>query len=517
MDCRPAHVRPESARRPQRCITAVCHPRLLLAILILALAVPSSVARACTTILAGRETTLDQSVIHAHNEDMGPDAAGRLWYRPATRPQGDTLSVPYVEIPTTEQTLAYWASGNAAPGSGLGTSSREQPYDDVLVGMNERGLTVSCNWMHSREPARKEQGIRRYAIRQLLLERATTAREAVDLVARLVDTHGQADWGGLAYCLADPTEAWIVETTTEHWVARRVEDDEILVVANRFTIGEDYDLASDDLISFARRKGWYRPARGDFSFREAYGRPERMAQPYDTAREDRARALLAPSRGLLTPDDLFAVLRDRYEGTARYTAPTLKPVERGSGVTRPIGTHNTTQSAIVAHLRGDRPPVVGSVLWYAAGSPRYSGFFPLYAGARRIPAAFDERAGEAAPRSAWWTFRTLERAGIAQGPETGAQVRNTFSTLRTRGGHARRVVEERSLARWKAGEQEQARALLTALTRQRAARTLHLARQLLQAHAISPGEADPPAPGTGSAPGAPRLTPGAWASRVPWR
>ena len=72
----------------------------------------------------------------------------------------------------------------------------------------------------------------------------------------LIDEHGQADWGGLIYHLADPEEAWVIETTTRNWVARRVRDDEIHVTANRFRIGADYDLASDTLVGDAMAAGW---------------------------------------------------------------------------------------------------------------------------------------------------------------------------------------------------------------------------------------------------------------------
>ena len=67
---------------------------------------------------------------------------------------------------------------------------------------------------------------------------------AFEIVGRLIETHGQADWGGLIYHLADPEEAWVVETTTDNWVAQRIRDDEIHVTANRFRIGRDYDLSS---------------------------------------------------------------------------------------------------------------------------------------------------------------------------------------------------------------------------------------------------------------------------------
>ncbi len=223
----------------------------ILMLIVILILIPVT-SEGCTTILAGKNTTADGSVLHGHNEDMGFTAVGRLWPVPAaTHRKGSTVDVPYVSLELPDVTYGYWASGNAFGTSGLGIAAESRSYDSVLVGMNEFGLTMSCNWMYSKEENLPGQGVRRYALRQLILERAKTAREAVEFIGKIIDTHSQADWGGLTYCLADPDEAWIVETTSKNWVARRVKDDEVLVIANRFTIGEEYEIASKGLLDTA--------------------------------------------------------------------------------------------------------------------------------------------------------------------------------------------------------------------------------------------------------------------------
>ena len=190
--------------------------------------------------------------------------------------------------------------------------------------MNQWGVTMSCNWMYSKEESLPEKGIRRYAIRQLILERCKTAREAVDLIGGFIDKYGQADWSGLDYCLADPKEAWIVETTSKNWVAKRVKDNEFIVIANRFVIGEDFDMASKGLMDYAVKMGWYdQKIDGKFNFKKVYGRPDRMNSPYDVDRENRASELLEGKHGVMTPEDLFQVLMDRYEGTNKFRKPIL--------------------------------------------------------------------------------------------------------------------------------------------------------------------------------------------------
>lgn len=389
--------------------------RISALLLIFSIFILPTFSEGCTTILVGNSATADGSVLHGHNEDMGFTAVGRFWsVAGSSHKEGEKVEVPYVSLDVPKETYRYWASGNAFGTSGLGIATESRPYDSVLVGMNEFGLTMSCNWMYSKEENLPGKGVRRYAMRQLILERAKTAREAVDLVTALINEYGQADWGGLTYCLADPQEAWIVETTSKNWVARRVKDDEVLVVANRFTIGEEFDLASPNLVKMAEENGWFDPEAGTpFNFKVAYGDPVRMSSPYDADREERAYSLLNGKIGAVFPDDIMMVLTDAYEGTSKYHKP-INHMEPWEDVTdkllipRAIRT-NLCQSSTVAHLRGDMPVEVGSVLWYAMNIPGYSGYFPVYAGASSVPEEFQNVNSAYGPKSAWWTLRMLQK------------------------------------------------------------------------------------------------------------
>ncbi len=452
--------------------------------ILLALFFLPSALYSCTTILIGNKLTADGSVIHAHNEDMGMDAVGRLWVvKPQTYPKGSMLKVPYASIPQPVETWQYWASGNAPGTKGLGILEKDQPYSSVLVGMNQWGLTMSCNWMYSKEENMPEKGIRRYAIRQLILERAKTAREAVQLIADFIEEYGQADWSGLTYCLADSREAWIVETTTRHWVARRVRDDEIWVVANRFTIGSDYDLASEELEEFAKEMQWVDPAKQNFSFRNAYGRPDRMSQAYDIDRESRVIDLLEDKKGSITPRDMFIVLRDRYEGTSKYAKPLPAEISReyceGNTVPRALST-NICQSSSVAHLRPEMPTAVGSVMWYAMAAPNFSEYFPIYAGATTIPEFYSSKNSEQSEKSAWWTFKMLQKTGD-DCYDAAQPLANSFWAARHSGMvESQQKLEKEALDLIKNGHQNKAEQLLADFTNQQATETLLHAEKFLE-------------------------------------
>jgi len=340
----------------------------------------------CTTIHVGRSLTLDNSSIHAHVEDMGIKAAGRLWHVPARFGiSEDTLYVPYETIPQVDITYSYWASGNMKEAEGLGIEKKDSDntdYDDVLVAMNEKGLVLSCNMCYSREPNIERKGIRRYAIRQLIPERCATAREGVELIAELIDKYGQADWGGLHYSLSDEKETWIVETTSYHWIARKLKDDEILAVANRFTIESDYDLASDDIESFAKGKGWF---SGEvFSFRDSYSLSERVEKPYDTLREKRVYDKLKPLKHGIAVDDVMDVMSDRYEGTDKFRnhcedIELWEDVCKDLKLPRPIAT-NLCQSSFITVQSSRKSEALGTQMWFSFGQPGCFGYVPVFKG-----------------------------------------------------------------------------------------------------------------------------------------
>lgn len=366
---------------------------------------------ACTTILIGSQCTLDGSTMLAHNEDMGYNAVGRLWHVDAEiydEPQ--SIHLPYIPF-ELQQTYAYWASGNAAAGIGLGKNKTTSFYDNVLVGMNEHGLSMACNWMQSKEEAKEGKGINRYALRQLILETNKTAKEAVIFIGSMIEKYGQADWGGLTYCLADKEEAWIVETTASQWVARKILKNEIHTVANQFTIGEHFNLHSENLFQFAIQKGWYDKST-KFNFREIYGNPAFIDTHYDKRRSTRVAELLSNKKGIITVNDVMDVLRDRYENTPDFTLPFLEECWRGlcmeRNIRRPIST-NITQSSSIAHLRNDTKDEFSAVLWYACATPNFNSYFPIYAKSKHIPEIYSKEG--VTQENAWLVSKKLQIEG----------------------------------------------------------------------------------------------------------
>jgi dipeptidase len=296
----------------------------------------------------------------------------------------------------------------------------------------------------------------------------------------LIEKYGQADWGGLDYCLADPNEAWVIETTSKNWVARRVEDDEILVVANYFVIGEDFDLSSEGLLEYAEEQGWYNPEEEVFNFRKVYGLPDRINNPYDADRENRAYELLESKKGVIVPEDLFRVLMDRYEGTSKYHKP-LNDIEPWEDVTdkllipRTINT-NLCQSSTVAQLRSDLPVEIGSVMWYSMATPGYSGYFPVYAGATEIPVEYQNLNASISSSSAWWTFRLIQKYGDTNFDTIYLNLKNYWLNYHANILLRQSRIEEKAIQLFEDGKKQEANKMINSFTFSEAQNILEQAR-----------------------------------------
>ncbi|MBC8322178.1 MAG: C69 family dipeptidase [Candidatus Marinimicrobia bacterium] len=437
----------------------------------------------CTTILIGKGLTADKSIIHAHNEDMGNLTVGRLWRVNDFSSENDSTWVPYVTIQNTGKKLAYWASGNTKQINKDELNQTMLPYDNILVGMNESGLTMSCNWMYSKEESLENMGIRRYAIRQLILERAATAREAVELISSFIDTYGQADWSGLTYVLADPNEGWIVETTTHNWVAKKLKDHEIIAVANRYTIGEEFDLSSKNLIQNAIEKGWYKPKDGPFNFKLAYGDSEFMSEQYDSEREVRVETLLEEKFGKIKPEDLMTILRDRFHNSDGYTPPTSFEPDRitcrSKNAKRPICT-NLCQSSFVAHLRPNLPREFGPVFWYTMATPAYGPYFPLYPFGSKIVTSFTLDDSDEQNTTAWWVYRHLQQKVDISNAETIKSIRNQTESVTSAFISEQELWENKVQKQIANGNFKRANQLLNLFSNRSARKSLHHSKTILK-------------------------------------
>jgi len=325
--------------------------------------------------------------------------------------------------------------------------------------MNEHQVAIGETTFDGRlELQNREAKLHYWTLMQLALQRARSAREAVDVITSLAEEHGYRSTGE-SFSICDPREVWILEMIGcgagelgAVWVARRLPDGTVSAHANMARIGEfpldDEDtLHSDNVFEVAIRNGWYDPDAGvPFDFRKVYDPATPQKKRYTATRVWSLLRRAAPSlelspdfhRGVsgvedyplwVEPDETLslaavrALMRDHYEGTdfdmtvGVDAGPFGNPNRwRPMGWTRdgaqytwerPISTQQTGFS-MIAQCRRDLPDLIGGCLWYGVDDTYTTVWIPLYAGITDLPTAFTTGSLSAFSRdSAWWIFNLV--------------------------------------------------------------------------------------------------------------
>src|SRR5436309_2571613 len=205
----------------------------------------------CDTLVALGRATGDGTSLFAKNSDRPPRECQRIVQLP--RRAGGRVRCQYVEIPDVPETAAVVGS---------------QPYWlwGFEHGVNEHRVAIGNETVYTKELLGLV-GLTGMDLVRLGLERGRTASEALEAMTDLIETHGQGGSGHAhmewpyhnGFLIADPTCAWILETSGRHWAAKPVAD--LGHVTNGLALGTDWTRGAADVTRFAVERGWW-PAGG---------------------------------------------------------------------------------------------------------------------------------------------------------------------------------------------------------------------------------------------------------------
>jgi secernin len=358
----------------------------------------------CDTMVALGNATADGSVILAKNSDRSPNEAQYPFYVPRTQHSENVVRCTHIEIPQVRETFAillsrpFWIWGGE-------------------MGANEHGVAIGNEAVWTREPLARI-GLLGMDLIRLALERAETARRALDVIVELLVTYGQGGSCDLyhpgtsyhnSFLIADPGEAWVLETADRYWAAKRVE--RTYSISNGLTIGADFDLASPGLVEHAIEQGWCK-GEGDFDFARCYSDffYTRIATACKS-RQRRTAALLQEDAGRIFPSRAFAYLRDHGDAArdSRW-APSQSGTTVCMHAANNLRRRGQSTASLVAHLRPDMP-----TYWMTGTSAPCTGLFkPFYVAP--VPPGIGEPTGRADPETMWWAHERLHRAVLLDYP-----------------------------------------------------------------------------------------------------
>ncbi len=407
-----------------------------------------SVAEACTNFIVTKGASTDGSIMVTYAADSHA-LYGALYRTPAGRFKPGTM-LPVYEWDTQKY---------------LGDIPQIRETYSTIGNMNEHSLIISETTYGGRHELSDSTGRIDYgSLIYITLQRAKTAREAIQTIAELANENGYMS-SGESFSIADTEEAWIMELIGKGteldkdgnntrkgivWVARRIPDGYVSGHANQARIttfpldDKENCLYAEDVISFARQMGYFTGEDKDFSFADAYAPldfggarfcdarvwaffrtvAEDMDQYCDYAMghnlENRMPLWVKPSEKV-SPKVVFDAMRDHYEGT-----PMDMTTDIGAGGNelpyrwRPLtfeyeGKEYCNERAtatqqtgfwFTAQARAAKGSDMG-ILWFGVDDTATSCLTPIYSSSIEVPAAWGEESGtllKYTPLSAFWVF-----------------------------------------------------------------------------------------------------------------
>ena len=387
--------------------------RVLFALAAVLLFVTEGVA--CTNFLVGKKASADGSVFISYSADSYGMSGFVAHFPAAYHPEG------------TMRDIYEWDSGKY-----LGMIPQIAQTYTTIGNMNEHSLIIGETTFGGRPELEDPNGGIDYgSLIYITLQRAKTAREAIDIIVDLANTYGYCS-SGESFSIVDTEEAWIMELIGKGpedkgivWVARRIPDGYVSGHANQARIttfpwnDPENCLYAPDVADVARKFGWFDGANEDFSFAEAYapldfgamrGCEARVWAFFRTVADDMDQyedyamghnpnnrmPLWVMPREKVSPKLLMDCMRDHYEGTKMDMTTDIGAGGEGCPYRwRPMyfevdGVEYCNERATATQqtgfwLVGQARPGKTGILWFGTDDAATSPLTPIYVTATEVP------------------------------------------------------------------------------------------------------------------------------------
>lgn len=410
------------------------------------------VPKSCDTMVALPGTTRHGQTVFAKNSDRPWDECQPLELHERHRhAAGAIRQCQFVSLPEVAESWRH-------------VGSRPWWCHGYEHGFNEHQVVIGNEGLASKFESAPEARLIGMEIVRLGLERGRTAREAVDHMTGLISQFGQGKFDNDAgvrtydngYIVADPQEAFVVETAGHEWAVQQVRGN--LGISNVYSLETDLEL-STGAVQTAVDRGWWSADAGPFNFADAYSAKARH-EGSGAMRRRRSCTVLETRSGGIDAPAMMALLRDHSD--AADPAEPFRSDLTGKGICIHFDdgpTGGNTAASVVADLcaDGSRLPVY----WCSFYSPCLSPFFPVFVEGT-LPAQLAVGGQQPTRDSPWWRFLRLAHVATAAGVEGIESVRQRWAALEAEWAAAAYPLAQRCRQRIQAGDPVGAERELTA-------------------------------------------------------
>ena len=412
---------------------------------------------ACTTILVGKKASYDGSTLIARNDDGYFDEKKLVIVSPSKQGKKYKSKIAHLEIDLPDNPLSYSSCPSIDDSNGIWAATG---INELNVGMtatetitsNPRVLGADPYVRYIKKDKNQKEtpgGIGEEDLVVLVLPYIRSAREGVLRLGALLEKYGTYEPNGIAF--NDENEIWWLETIGgHHWIAKRVKDEEYVVMPNQFGLDNfDFDdafnegkenLCSKDLLEFIKKNHLDLNLDGKFNPRVVFGSHSDADHVYNTPRAwymgryfnprtykwDGENADFTPTSDdipwsfvpehKITIEDIKYILSSYYQGTD-YNPYSVRDNPK-KALYRPIGISRTGVMAIL-QIRPYVPTPLKAVEWISFGSNAFNSIIPMYTNVTRMPDYISKVTLDVDTSNYYWCSRLL---GVLADPHYGKAI-----------------------------------------------------------------------------------------------
>ncbi|GKQ42408.1 dipeptidase [Companilactobacillus sp. RD055328] len=380
---------------------------------------------ACTTLLVGKNASMDNSTLVGRNEDAGgainpkkfmvitPDKQPRHYQAKETKFAIDLLDEPlrYTSTPDANDEYGIYAE------SGINSANVAMSASETIT-TNSRILGI--------DPF-VPNGIGEEDIVTIVLPYITSAKAGVLRMGELLTKYGTYESNGIIF--SDKNDIWYMETLGgHHWAAVKIPDDAYVIAPNRLNI-DDFDFDSDEYLCSSDLKEFIdtnnlNPDIDGYNLRHIFGSSTIKDTRYNNPRAWYVQKLFNPemdndprdyelpficrANKKISIEDIKFALSSHFENTDYDVYGNGTDADKKSF--RPIGI-NRNQETHILQIRNDVSDEIAGIHWLAYGPNTFNALVPFYSNVNEVPTSYQNTKSNLTLDNTYWLNRIISLLG----------------------------------------------------------------------------------------------------------